>query len=136
MRELFEKDPALKSDPRFALYPQWLQRRVAQGNYSFAVDPRGGSGKMVLDVMRAGGLVVAGTDTPNAINLHGEIKLDKLIGLAFAVILGTATVGIAAAQQKLFAQSCSTVSFNVPHGSALGRSAAVLLAPCPHHAGQ
>ena len=28
-RELFEKDPALKSDPRFALYPQWIQRQVA-----------------------------------------------------------------------------------------------------------
>ena len=33
----------------------------------------GGSGKMVIDVMHAGGLVVAGTDTPNAINLHGEL---------------------------------------------------------------
>mgnify|MGYP006273219641 CR=1 FL=1 len=97
VRELFEKDPALKSDPRFALYPQWLQRRVAQGNYSFAVDPRGGSGKMVLDVMRAGGLVVAGTDTPNAINLHGEIKAYVMAGMSTFDALKTATVNPAIA---------------------------------------
>ena len=29
-RQLFETDPALKSDPRFTLYPQWIQRQVAQ----------------------------------------------------------------------------------------------------------
>ena len=35
---------------------------------------RGGSGKMVLDVMqRRRRSIVAGTDTPNAINLHGEL---------------------------------------------------------------
>ena len=28
---------------------------------------------MVLDVMKAGGLIVAGTDTPNGFNLHGEL---------------------------------------------------------------
>ena len=28
-RELFEKDPALKNDPRFTLYPEWIQRQVA-----------------------------------------------------------------------------------------------------------
>ena len=96
-RELFEKDPALKSDPRFGLYPQWLQRRVAQGNYSFAVDPRGGSGKMVLDVMKAGALVVAGTDTPNAINLHGELKAYVMAGMSAFDALKTATVNPAIA---------------------------------------
>jgi len=96
-RELFEKDPALKTDPRFALYPQWLQRRVAQGNFSFAVDPRGGSGKMVLDVMKAGGLVVAGTDTPNAINLHGELMAFVMAGMSTFDALKTATVNPAIA---------------------------------------
>ncbi len=96
-RELFEKDPSLKADPRFTLYPQWMQRQVATGNYAFAVDPRGGSGKMVLDVMKAGGLVVAGTDTPNAINLHGEIMAYTLAGMSAFDALKTATVNPAKA---------------------------------------
>lgn len=96
-RELFEKDPALKSDPRFTLYPMWIQRRVAQNTYSFAVDPRGGSGKMVLDVMKAGGLVVAGTDTPNAINLHGELMSYVMAGMSTFDALKAATVNPAKA---------------------------------------
>ncbi len=62
-RELFEKDPALKQDPRFQLYPQWIQRQVAAQPVASQAggggDPRGGSGKMVLDIMKAGGLVVS-----------------------------------------------------------------------------
>ena len=96
-RELFEKDPALKSDPRFTLYPAWIQRQVAAGSYAFAVDPRGGSGKMVLDIMKAGGLVVAGTDTPNAINLHGEIMAYTLAGMSAFDALKAATVNPAKA---------------------------------------
>jgi Tol biopolymer transport system component/imidazolonepropionase-like amidohydrolase len=96
-RELFEKDPSLKSDPRFTLYPQWIQRQVAENNYAFAVDPRGGNGKMVLDVMNAGGLIVAGTDTPNAINLHGEIKAYTMAGMSNFDALKTATVNPAKA---------------------------------------
>lgn len=96
-KELFEKNPSLKTDPRFTLYPQWIQRTVAQGQYSFAVDPRGGSGKMVLDVMKAGGLIVAGTDTPNAVNLHGEIKAYTMAGMSNFDALKTATVNPAKA---------------------------------------
>jgi Tol biopolymer transport system component len=91
-RELFTKDPSLKSDPRFALYPQWIQRQVAQQAFGFAVDPRGGSGKMVLDVMRAGATIVAGTDTPNAINLHGELMTYTMAGMSTFDALKTATV--------------------------------------------
>jgi Tol biopolymer transport system component len=91
-RELFTKDPSLKNDPRFALYPQWIQRQVAQQAFGFAVDPRGGSGKMVLDVMRAGATIVAGTDTPNAINLHGELMTYTMAGMSTFDALKTATV--------------------------------------------
>jgi Tol biopolymer transport system component len=100
-RELFEKDPALKSDPRFALYPQWIQRQVAaQPVNQFAGgggDPRGGSGKMVLDIMKAGGLIVAGTDTPNAINLHGELMAYTMAGMPAFDALKAATVNPAKA---------------------------------------
>jgi Tol biopolymer transport system component len=91
-RELFTKDPSLKTDPRFALYPEWIQRQVAQQAFGFAVDPRGGSGKMVLDVMRAGATIVAGTDTPNAINLHGELMTYTMAGMSTFEALKTATV--------------------------------------------
>jgi Tol biopolymer transport system component/imidazolonepropionase-like amidohydrolase len=96
-RQLFADDPTLKQDPRFTLYPGWMQRQVAQGTFAFAVDPRGGNGKMVLDIMKAGGLVVAGTDTPNAVNLHGELMAYRLAGMAPFDVLKTATVNPAKA---------------------------------------
>jgi imidazolonepropionase-like amidohydrolase len=60
-------------------------------------DPRGGSGKMVLDIMGAGGLVVAGTDTPNGINLHGELMSYVMAGMSPFDALRTATVNPAQA---------------------------------------
>ncbi|MSO50709.1 MAG: amidohydrolase [Acidobacteria bacterium] len=100
-RKLFEGDPALKRDPRFTLYPEWIQRQVAaQPNTpgpSGGVNPTGGHGKMVLDIMRAGGLVVAGTDTPNGVNLHGELLSYRMAGMAPFDILKTATVNPAKA---------------------------------------
>ena len=47
-RVLFEQDPALKKDPRFALYPLWIQRQVAAQPASAGPgggDPRGGTGR-------------------------------------------------------------------------------------------
>ncbi len=98
-RKLFEDDPALKLDPRFKLYPGWIQRQVAAQPSASpgGGDPTGGSGKMVLDIMKAGGLVVAGTDTPNAVNMHGELMSYRLAGMAPFDILKTATVNPAKA---------------------------------------
>ncbi len=100
-RKLFTDDPALKLDPRFKLYPGWIQRQVAAqpsaSNPGGGGDPAGGSGKMVLDIMKAGGLVVAGTDTPNAINLHGELMSYRMAGMAPFDVLKTATVNPAKA---------------------------------------
>jgi Tol biopolymer transport system component len=100
-RALFENDAALKQDPRFQLYPQWIQRQVAAQPVASQAggggDPRGGSGKMVLDIMKAGGLVVAGTDTPNAINIHGELMAYTMAGMPAFEALKTATVNPAKA---------------------------------------
>jgi hypothetical protein len=100
-RKLFETEPALKNDPRFKLYPEWIQKQVAQqpmaASFGGGGDPTGGSGRMVLDVMRAGGLVVAGTDTPNAINLHGELMAYTMAGMSNFDALKAATVNPAKA---------------------------------------
>jgi hypothetical protein len=97
-RKLFETEPALKNDPRFKLYPAWIQAQVAaQPGNNAGGDPIGGSGKMVLDIMRAGGLIVAGTDTPNAINLHGELMSYVLAGMSTFDALKAATVNPAKA---------------------------------------
>ena len=47
---------------------------------------------MVMDAMRAGALIVAGTDTPNAINLHGEMMAYVLAGMTPYEALKAATV--------------------------------------------
>jgi len=61
-----------------------------------ASDP-GASGKMVLDVMKAGAVIVAGTDTPNAINLHGELLAYTRAGMSNFDALKAATVNPARA---------------------------------------
>ena len=47
--------------------------------------------------MKAGGLVVAGTDTPNGINLHGELMAYTMAGMSTFDALKTATVNPATA---------------------------------------
>ncbi|MEO8681157.1 MAG: amidohydrolase family protein [Vicinamibacterales bacterium] len=102
-RKIFMDDPALVNDLRFTLYPEWIQRQVkgmtsgAAANFGGGGDPTGGSGKMVLDIMKAGGLVVAGTDTPNAINLHGEMMAYTMAGMSNFDALKAATVNPAKA---------------------------------------
>ncbi len=100
-RRLFETDPNLKNDPRFKLYPEWIRRQVAaqpaSGGGPGGGDPGGGQGKMVLDTMKAGALVVAGTDTPNAVNLHGELMSYRLAGMSAFDALKAATVNPARA---------------------------------------
>jgi hypothetical protein len=96
-RALFQNDPSLSSDPRFTLYPAWIRRQVAAQPSGGAAASAGGSGRMVLDVMRAGGLVVAGTDTPNGINLHGELMTYTMAGMSNFEALTTATVNAARA---------------------------------------
>jgi hypothetical protein len=100
-RALFTSEPGLKNDPRFKLYPAWIQAQVAQqpvpANAGGGGDPAGGSGRMVVDIMRAGGLIVAGTDTPNAVNMHGELIAYTMAGMTNFEALKAATVNPARA---------------------------------------
>ncbi len=94
-RLAFDKEPELKNDPRFKLYPQWIQDEVS--HEPTGATPAAGNGKMVLDVMKAGGTIVAGTDTPNAINLHGELMSYVAAGMSTFDAIKTATVNPARA---------------------------------------
>jgi hypothetical protein len=89
-RRIFEANPALKADPRFTLYPAWMREQVAQQPTGAAESP--GNAQMVVGAMRAGARVVAGTDTPNGINLHGELVAYVRAGMTPFEALRAATV--------------------------------------------
>jgi Tol biopolymer transport system component/imidazolonepropionase-like amidohydrolase len=94
MRALLARDSALLEDPRFALYPAWLRPQP------FSAAPArdaGPGGEMMMSLFRAGTRVVAGTDTPNAGTLHGELLSYVMAGMTPAQALTTATVEAAAA---------------------------------------
>ncbi len=96
-QKLLADEPSMRSDPRFNLYPDWLRRQAtAAGGRGGAAGP-GAAGKMVIDAMRAGAKIVAGTDSPNAFNLHGELETYVLAGMTPYEALKTATVNSAEA---------------------------------------
>jgi Tol biopolymer transport system component/imidazolonepropionase-like amidohydrolase len=95
VKGLFERDPDLKNDPRFKLYPEWMQAQVR--TMGSGPDAPAGNGQMVVDVTRAGGVIVAGTDTPNGINLHGELAAYVKAGMTPFEALKAATVNPAKA---------------------------------------
>jgi Amidohydrolase family len=92
MDKLFAMEPAMRQDPRFKLYPQWMQDLVQHPPARPALGAVSGAGRMVMDVMNAGGLIVAGTDTPNGFNLHGELEGYVMAGMTPYQALRTATV--------------------------------------------
>jgi imidazolonepropionase-like amidohydrolase len=104
--KLFADEPTLRDDPRIKLYPSWLQAQI-QGRNSAetavllraiaAPTVVANTYKMVMDVMKAGGKIVAGTDTPSAFNLHAELESYVLAGMTPYQALKTATVNSAEA---------------------------------------
>lgn len=99
VRRLLETKPTLKDDPRFLLYPQWMQdgvRSPNQGAPGGGADSPGND-QMVMDVMKAGATIVAGTDTPNGLNLHGELNAYVKAGMTPFQALQAATVNSAKA---------------------------------------
>jgi Tol biopolymer transport system component len=102
-QKLYADEPALRQDPRFTLYPEWMQAQVsatggrggrgaaaslAGGRGSFDT---GGTGKMMMDAYKAGARVVVGTDSPNAFQTHGSLMGQVLAGLTPYQALQTAT---------------------------------------------
>jgi Tol biopolymer transport system component len=96
VQKLLASEPGLRADPRFNLYPAWLRTQVMERPPQ-AAGNAAGSYKMVMDVMKAGGKIVAGTDSPHAFNLHGELMSYVLAGMTPYEALRTATVNSAEA---------------------------------------
>jgi Tol biopolymer transport system component/imidazolonepropionase-like amidohydrolase len=101
-QKLFAGEPGLRDDPRLNLYPAWLRAQILQ-SADGSLSRRGGPGategsyRVVIDVMKAGGTIVAGTDSPSAFNLHGELMSYVLAGMTPYEALRTATVNSAEA---------------------------------------
>lgn len=94
VRRILEKQPGLRDDPRFRLYPQWMQqgvRSTGQGAPGGGVDSPGNDA-MIMEAMKAGARIVAGTDTPNGLNLHGELNAYVKAGMTPYQALRAATV--------------------------------------------
>jgi imidazolonepropionase-like amidohydrolase len=93
---IFEAEPGLEHDPRFALYPAWMREQVSGFRPSNTTPGGGGdssgNGRMVMDAMKAGARIVAGTDTPNGMNLHGELAAYVQAGMTPYEALRAATV--------------------------------------------
>jgi Tol biopolymer transport system component len=106
MRNMIASDSGLRSDPRLGLYPSWLRAMVVGGGTGFgpltaaATGPTGravAGSEMVMSVMKAGGHITAGTDTPSAAYLHAELMAYVAAGMTPFEALQTATVNSAAA---------------------------------------
>ena len=64
----------MRTDPRFGLYPEWMQRLVREsGGGATPAEGGGGQGAMLRDAMKAGARIVVGTDQPNAFDTHGSM---------------------------------------------------------------
>ena len=101
LRELYARDTALAGDPRFALYPAWMRQTpgagaTASAAAAMAAGGANAGGQMVMGLHHAGTNIVAGTDTPNAATLHGELLSYVLAGMTPFEALRTATVNSAA----------------------------------------
>jgi Tol biopolymer transport system component len=116
LRRMVATDSALRTDARFALYPAWLRAQVTGGatlggpggrgggggrNPAFTAGDQGpgagASGEMIMRLKQAGTRIAAGTDTPNAANLHGELMAYVAAGMTPLEALQTATATPAAA---------------------------------------
>ncbi|HKB96278.1 MAG TPA: amidohydrolase family protein, partial [Rhizomicrobium sp.] len=89
MRDFLEAEPDMRSDPRLNLDPPWLKAQILGTpphlDYS-------GTATLVMDVQKAGGRIVAGTDQPEAMYLHSELLAYVVFGMTPYEALRAATV--------------------------------------------
>jgi Tol biopolymer transport system component len=88
-----QQHPQLRSDPRLDLYPAWARDRSRDAQVPLRVkDALEGTIRGIKAVHDAGGQLVAGSDTPIAINLHSELGAYVDAGLSPYQALRSATV--------------------------------------------
>ena len=103
VQKLYEDEPSIRQDPRFKLYPLWMQAQVTgagQGGQAPAATTGpaaasagpGGQEKMMMDAFRAGAKVVLATDSPNAFYTHGSLMGHVLGGMTPYQALRAGTV--------------------------------------------
>jgi len=90
LRRLGEMDPTFRTDARFGIYPEWLATQV--GSAAGGRGEPNNAYQFAMGLMRAGTTVLAGTDTPNAANLHGELLTFVTAGMTPFRALQSATV--------------------------------------------
>ena len=90
-QRLYTDEPAMRQDPRFKLYPEWMRTQVTNGNQN-PPGPPAGQEKMTMDALKAGARVVVGTDSPNAFQTHGSLMGYVLAGMTPYQALRAGTV--------------------------------------------
>jgi Tol biopolymer transport system component len=101
LRRLFLARPEMVADERFALYPPWLRtgltRSPGAGPPGASPADAGNGARAVMALKASGTPIVAGTDTPNAANVHAELLTFVAAGMTPFEALQTATVNPARA---------------------------------------
>jgi hypothetical protein len=90
-QKLHADDPAIRQDPRFMLYPEWIRAQVAKAGQGTSSGPSGPE-RMTMDSMRAGARIVVGTDSPNAVDTHYLLTGLVVAGMTPYQALRAATV--------------------------------------------
>ena len=95
LQAFLQKRPDLRLDPRLELYPAWTRNEFQELREAAAANllpSAKGTSKTIKAIFDAGGRIVAGTDTPVALNLHSEIASYVDAGLTPYQALRAATV--------------------------------------------
>ena len=89
MVDFLRAEPQMRTDPRLDLDPPWLKTQILTSlpHLDYA-----GTAKEVMDVRKAGGRIVAGTDEPEGMYLHSELLSYVQFGMTPFEALQAATV--------------------------------------------
>ena len=89
MYDFLAAEPQMRGDPRLDLDPPWLKAQIlaSPSHLDYA-----GTAKDLMDVRKAGGRIVAGTDEPEGMYLHSELASYVQFGMTPYEALQAATV--------------------------------------------
>jgi Tol biopolymer transport system component len=91
MRAFLDEQPQMRSDPRLDMDPPWLKAQILASPAQPA-EAMAANAKEVMDIQKAGGRIVSGTDEPEAMYLHSELAAYVHFGMTPYEALKAATV--------------------------------------------